>query len=461
MNRARLISTLALAVSIAFSAHAQYTPEQAAGYKAGIMCSAVFTAKREPADVYQDELAGPELSEVLVGEPVIDYNNKAVWVPYPGADTPRLAVHHPGFGTVLLPPGATLPYRETLPEIELPFPEGDPAEIPWPDGDLLPDEALPRDINQTALDQAIELAFTGEKYAPHKTLGVVIVYNDRIIAERYAESWDMHTQYRSWSSAKSITNALVGIMVKDGKLDVHQPAPIPEWQSPDDPRREITIENLLHMSSGLQSDGAATGHAYWGGIDTAKAIATTPPEAEPGARWKYSNYDTLLLIRSIKEVIGKEKDYWQLPRKRLLNKIGMRNTFPEIDPYGNFILSSQMYTTPRDLARFGMLYLHDGVWNGERILPEGWVAYTQEPAPAKVNADERDWGYGKQFWLLGADPRVPEDTYTTAGARGQLSTIVPSRNLVVVRTGLDPRGEDNWDQVEFVADVLRALKRDT
>ena len=266
----------------------------------------------------------------------------------------------------------------------------------------------------------------------------------------------MHTQYRSWSTAKSITNALVGIMVGQGKLDVSQPAPIPEWQNEGDARAAITIENLLQMSSGLQSPGSATLEGYWGGVDTGRLAADRPLEARPGTRWKYSNYDTLLLVRSIKEVIGDAETYLTLPRRALLNKLGMRHTFPEIDPYGNFILSSQVYTTARDLARFGLLFLHDGVWNGERILPEGWVAYTREPAPAK-EVIENQWGYGKQFWLFAYDERVPADTFSTAGARGQLSTIVPSRNLVVVRTGLDPRGGDNWDQVEFVADVLAAI----
>ena len=135
----------------------------------------------------------------------------------------------------------------------------------------------------------------------------------------------------------------------------------------------------------------------------------------------------------------------------------MRRTFPETDAHGNFVLSSQVYTTARDLARLGLLYLHDGVWQGERILPAGWVAYTREPAPARKPEDERDWGYGKQFWLFDRDPRVPRDTYSTAGHRGQHATIVPSRNLVVARTGLDPRTGSGWDQAQLVADVLAAI----
>jgi CubicO group peptidase (beta-lactamase class C family) len=429
----------------------------AAGYKAGVMCSVVFLGGRDPADVIREELAGPvpllgaEHSEV----PVVDYKTRSVTCSAGEGLPSRLAVHREGYGTVLLPPGATLADVSSLPQMKMPFPKGDPAKIPWPDGDLLPQTAPPANVDQAGLKLAVDNAFGAEKYGAAKTLSVVVVYRGRIIAERYAPGRTMHTQYRSWSSAKSITSALVGIMVGRGKLKVSDPAPITAWRG-DDPRRKITIENLLHMSSGLKSQGAATIEAYWGGTNTAELAAGEAIEAEPGTRWKYANYDTLLLMRSIKEVLGDQDDYLALPRRVLLNKIGMRHTYPEIDPFGNFILSSQVYTTARDLARFGLLYLQDGVWNGERILPEGWVKYTQQPAPAK-EAVKGEQGYGAQFWLMNFDDRVPADAYTTAGARGQFSTIVPSRDVVVVRTGLDPSSGSKWSQEELVADVLKAI----
>jgi CubicO group peptidase (beta-lactamase class C family) len=215
------------------------------------------------------------------------------------------------------------------------------------------------------------------------------------------------------------------------------------------------------MSSGLRSKGAWTTDAYWNGIDTGQAVVRSRLEVEPGSRWKYSNYDTLLLVRSIREVLDDDRAYLELPRRALLNRIGMRDTVPELDPYGNFILSSQVYSTARDLARFGLLYLDDGVWNGERILPEGWVEYTTTPAPAtfRLAEDHRAYaGYGAQFWLYGRDDRLPDDTYSTSGARGQHATIVPSRRLVVVRTGLNLLEGSGWDQRAFVADVLAAIR---
>ncbi|MFO8055954.1 MAG: serine hydrolase [bacterium] len=423
----------------------------AAGYKAGFTCSGVFIADRGLADIKSEELRGGDPTVFLVPEARIDHESRAVRVPYSLFMPPRLAVYHDGFGCVLLPPGSTMEDKDMLPEVNIPEQGGEPSEIAWPDGDLTRETAFPQEVNRAKLDKAVEEAFTGLKYKPHQTLGVVVVYRGRIIAERYAEGWGMHTQYRTWSTAKSITNAMVGIMVKKGKLDVKQKAPIPEWK--DDPRQEITIENLLHMSSGLKSKGALTREAYWGGINTARAIVKSKLEAEPGTRWKYSNFDTLLLMLSIKNVLANNEKFWKLPHKELFNKIGMRDTYAEIDPYGNYILSSQVYTTPRDLARFGLLYLNNGVWNGERILPKGWVEYTVQPAPAK-----EDKGYGAQFWLIGTDPRIPDDAFTTSGARGQLATVVPSRDLVVVRTGLDPLVGSSWSQEEFVKDIIKAIE---
>jgi CubicO group peptidase (beta-lactamase class C family) len=235
-------------------------------------------------------------------------------------------------------------------------------------------------------------------------------------------------------------------------LDVHAPAPIPEWRNPLDPRGAITLDHLLRMSSGLQSSGNQTPLGYWGGIDIAADAASAPLERAPGTRWKYSNYDTILLLRAARVVLGDEA-YAAFPREALLDRIGMYHTFPETDPFGNYILSSQVYSTPRDLARFGLLFLNDGVWNGERILPEGWVAYSTRQAPTQDPRSRSDgWGYGAQWWLLGTD------SYTSAGRRGQFATVVPSRGVVVVRTGLDPE-PSRWDQSGFVARVLETIAR--
>jgi CubicO group peptidase (beta-lactamase class C family) len=460
----RLLWAVSCAGCLSLPLAAQTTPSQVAGYRAGITCSAVFVAGRNPLDVLREELDGLQPENEQVEAPVVDYQRRAASVSYESATRPRVAAAVPGFGCVLLPPGATAADAANLPHHRVDarpsMSDDEAARIPWPDGDLVGNEPLPPEIDAEALEAALDSAFGGpgsERHGAHRTIGVVVVYEDRLAAERYAPGWDMHTQYRSWSSAKSITNALVGILIGEGKLRVDEPAPVPAWRRPGDARGAITVEHLLHMSSGLRSGGNDTPEGYWGGIDTSEDVQRLEPEAAPGAVWKYSNYDTLLLVLSMRERIADRDRYLAFPRRALLDRIGMRHTYPETDAFGNFVLSSQVYTTARDLARLGLLFLHDGVWRGERILPEGWVAYSTSAAPARRPASDRDWGYGKQIWLIDRDPRVPADTFTTAGHRGQYATVVPSRRLVVARTGLDPRTDSDWDQAQLVADVLAAI----
>jgi CubicO group peptidase (beta-lactamase class C family) len=286
------------------------------------------------------------------------------------------------------------------------------------------------------------------------------------VAERYRPGFGPETQYRTWSAAKMLTNALIGILVGRGLLDVDGPAPIPEWHFAGDPRAKITVANLLHMSSGLQRRGAGCYPVYFGGADAIGEITSARPEVEPGTRWSYANRDTLLLVRAMREVLGDEA-YWRFPIRELLDRIGMRSTVPETDAYGNYVLSSQVFTTPRDLARLGLLYLKDGVWKGERILPEGWIDYSTRPAPARKRGIRGVLaygipgfiGYGAQIWLYERIPGIiAHEAYSGIGHRGQYVTVVPSHQLVVVRTGLDPEvGDVLWRQDRFFSDLIEAL----
>lgn len=209
------------------------------------------------------------------------------------------------------------------------------------------------------------------------------------------------------------------------------------------------------MSSGLHSGGNNTAAVYFGGQDVISATTTTDLETEPGSRWKYANNDTLLTLRALRYKLDDDLAYLRFPYDELLHKIGMYHTLMETDHLGNFIGSSQIYTTTRDLARFGLLLVNDGVWMNRRILPESWVEFVRTPAPTRPPAiGER--GYGAQFWLLGTLPGLPADTFTSAGNKGQFVTVIPSQNLVVVRTGVDPLGH-RWNQPAFVAEVLKRL----
>ena len=267
----------------------------------------------------------------------------------------------------------------------------------------------------------------------------------------------MHSGYRTWSTAKSISAALIGIAYRKHVLNIDDPVAIPEWDQPGDPRHMITYRHLLWMSSGLFSGGSNTNAIYFGGQDVISAAATTPLEAPPGTRWKYANNDTLLLLRALRHRLGNDLVYLRFPYDELLHPLGMYRTRMEIDYLGNFVGSSQTYTTARDLMRFGLFLARDGVWNGERILPEGWMQFSTTSAPARPPRAGQ-WGYGAQFWLLDQMPGVPKGTYTTAGRKGQYVTIVPSHDLVIVRTGVDPNGK-RFLQHALVADVVAALEQ--
>jgi len=287
------------------------------------------------------------------------------------------------------------------------------------------------------------------------TTALVVVANGRILLEHYRPLFGPHSGYRTWSTAKTITAAVIGVAVAQGLLDIDKPAPIPEWQFADDPRAQITLKQLLWMASGLAGKGGNTDAIYFGGQDVISAATTTPLEAEPGTRWKYADNDTLLLMRALRAAINDDHAYLRYPYDKLLRRIGMYDTRMENDHAGNFVASSQVYTTARDLARFGLLLGNDGVWQGERLLPEGWVKFLATPAPMRPSV-VGEWGYGAQVWLLDNLPGIPAGTFTTVGNKGQYVTVVPKHNLVVVRTGVDPVGV-RFSQDRLVADIVAEL----
>ncbi len=443
----------------------------AAGHNALFLCSGHFIAGRDEASIMAQEIAfaTPRFSAKSNGGYIEEDSQTAIGWSGWGLFR-RRAAYRPGMGCTLMGPGWSLEQIADLPYVDMPMLRGDPNNIDWPMGDRLPDTPLPANVDMESLNTVLDRAFDGRSYAEHdlawkddtKTFGVVVVYKGRIIAERYAPDRDLHTQYRTYSAAKSFSNALAGIMVQQGKLDIDAPLPFPQWREPGSGKESITVRHLLHMSSGLTC-GNAFGHSimvyFGGGLSIAQEGMARDVVAPPGKRWCYENFDTNLIVYAVRVILNDEEKYLSFPRRMLLNKLGMRDTYPETDAFGNFIMSSQIWTTPRDLARFGLLYLHDGVWPygenaGERILPEGWVDFSRSRAPA-FEDEEGEMGYGAQFWLFDNHPRLPPDTFSAAGHQDQMSTIVASRNVVVVRTGLM-----YWDHLDFVADILEAIDKD-
>ena len=436
------------------------------GQQAIIMCNGLFTSNRSLEQVFEQELAffREPIGTSEGGDYEVNWDRRAVAIGAPGAVPVMRAAFREGIGCVILPPDQSLEDIDRLPELTLPYPPGDPAQIPWPDGDLIESTGLPANVDEEKLLAASNWAFDRE--SPEQvTLSLVVVYNGQIIHERYAPGFDVTTRTRTWSTAKSIASTLIGMLVDEGRLALDEPLGFdwyPNARSPEtDPRNEITLRHVLNMSSGLETVdnrgleyATGSGMSYWAGSSSVVGARSRALIREPGTYWDYENYDTLLGVYAMKLALGGEKAYAEFPRKALLDKIGMRNTLVSTDRFGDFVMSSQIYTNARDLARFGLLYLGNGIWNGERLLSEEWIDFVRTPAPATKSIGSI---YGGQWWLVpeGRDD-VPKDAYSTSGNRGQFSIIVPSHDMVIVRRGLD-YGRQGFDRWGLTREVLEAI----
>ena len=419
-------------------------PYMAAGFRALFTCSAHFIMGRPLQDILLVELA--DTSALALPDPIIDQDRRLVRAG-DGSGREVLAVHRETMGCTVLPPDwseADLPF---LPNISIDRSSGDVDQ-------LFPDPAPLKPGLTRQQSELLDAAFDASTYGEETlTASVIIISDGKVVAERYRDGFGPTQGYRTWSTAKSISATLIGMAAAEGLLEIDTAVGLEAWTGPGDARAAITWQDLLWMSSGLYGGGNNTYAVYFAGQDAESAAATTHLEAEPGERWKYSNNDTLLLLLGLRQALGSDLDYLRYPYDRLLQRIGMNHTWMETDHAGNFIGSSQVYTTARDLARFGLLYLQDGVWNGEQILPSGWAEYVAQPAPAYERQPDRQ-GYGAQFWLYDGLHGLPAGTYSTAGNKGQHATIIPASNMVVVRTGVDPLGH-RFDQPRFAADVIR------
>lgn len=437
------------------------------GQQAVFMCNGLFTSNRTLDQVFQQELAflRNPIGTAEGGDYNVDQERRAVEVGTPGDVPVMRAVFREGIGCIILPPDQTLADIDELPELTLPLPVGDASQIPWPDGDLIAQQDLPTNIDADALQAASDWAFN--RPTPEQdTLSLLVVYKGQIIHERYAPGIDMTTRTRTWSTAKSIASTLIGMVVDDGLLSLDEPLNL-EWlpavRSEDtDPRRHITLRHVLNMSSGLETIdnggmeyATGSGLSYWAGASAVNGALARAQIREPGTHFDYENYDTIIGVYAMKRALGSEITYAEFPRKALLDRIGMRNTLVGTDRFGDFVLSSQVYTNARDLARFGLLYLNNGVWNGERLISEEWIAFSRTPAPSTVG---RGGQYGGQWWLVPEGRTdIPADAYLTNGNRGQFTVVVPSHDLVIVRRGLD-YGRQGFNPFDLTREVIKAVK---
>jgi len=409
---------------------------------AKIMCSAVFITGLDPDFAAENVgyFTSPYRERAKVGKPVVDRAARAVHVSIPNGVT-RTAKYLGSQGCVTLPKGQSsvnftpIQVRSTLP---------DSSKQTWPMGDVLPRDPLPGAPDAGKVKEAVNAAFAS---AAEMTAAFVVTWKGRVIGERYGEGITARTPLESWSMGKSLTATLMGILVKQGVYALSQRAPIPEWQDDGDLRGKIRIADLLNMSSGLRikapqdpdydPSGPYPDHLYLytGTVNSFQYAATRPLQWPPGQVGRYHNTDPVLVNYLVRLAVEKRgEEYLSFPQRALFDRIGIRTAVLETDPFGNFLTQGYEFMSGRDWARLGNLYLQDGIWNGERILPEGYVNFVSTLAPA-WKADKRPI-YGGFFWINGTSTfPVPKEAYYMSGAGGQTTLIIPSHDLVVVRLG--------------------------
>lgn len=433
-------------------------------YTAGFattLCGAVFLTGLQPADAAANVgfFTGPLDARSEVRDTVIDRATQTVRLTLKNGVT-RVARRYGSQGCVPLPIGAdSVFFTPSIVKSNLP-----PAETtPWPMGDVQPQTPVPAGIDTALLRRGLDEGFGS---ADAMTLAFVVTYKGRIIGERYAPGIGIHTPLESWSMGKSLTGTLVARLIQMGTYRLDQSAPFPEWQTAGDPRQKIRIMDIMRMSSGLrlrapQDPGfnPAAGYPdhlylYTGAINSYQWAATRTQEWLPGQVGRYRNVDPVLASYLVR--LGAEKrgeNYHAFPTRALFDKIGMRDVVIYTDPYGNLLGQGAEVIAARDWARLANLYLQDGVWNGERLLPQGYVRYARTIAPAWL-ADGRPVYGGGFFWVNGdgAQP-MPRDAYAMLGAGGQSAWIIPSHDLVIVRIG-KYRGEDAGEAAREKGTVL-------
>jgi CubicO group peptidase (beta-lactamase class C family) len=423
------------------------------------LCSSVLVSGRTQQHVMANELNNPALAQVA-----FSFDDGLVTAS--GFGQTVSALYRQQLGCTLLKntsadvlraqfDPAMFPDKPVLPDAE------------WPQGNrvTLPESLAGVDLQ--AINEAVDLAF--EDMEPEQdidTRAVLVIHKGQIIAEKYAEPFHADMPQLGWSMTKTVTAALTGILAGDGQVHIDMPANVAEWRANGDERRGVTLEQLLRMSSGLQYSEVYTAGSMSDVIlmlyttgDTAGFSIDKPLEHSPGSTFYYSSGTTNIISRLNRQLFNNFQSYFNFPQQRLFGKLGMNSVVMEADASGTFVGSSYMYATPRDWAKIGLLYMQDGIWDGERILPEGWVEYSLTPDGSATRGQ-----YGMQIWLnAGATgnvedrpfPNLPASAYYLSGFEGQNIVMLPEQELIVLRMGVTTRGpRPIWALTEAVMNAV-------
>ena len=426
------------------------------GFTAKNMCSCVFVGGRQPASVEAEELSSFPLSLAAYK---VDSVNRTVTSTVFGM-AKKKAIYREGYGCTLVNELSESAIRKNTAPIILPaIIQKD--SVQWPQGNKAA-TYIPATIDYARLAKLCrEDVYKTNAKSRHETRALLVVYDGRLISENYAPGFNRDSKMLGWSMAKSITSALIGILVKEGKLDVTRPAPVPEWADTKDKRHVITLENLLQQTSGLNFEENYSKYSdatkmLFNKADMAAYTAGRPFKETAGTHFYYSSGNSNILSRIIRETVG-EKNYRSFIYDSLFYKAGMFNTVIEPDASGTMVGSSYVFATAQDWARFGLLYYNNGVVNGQSLFTGSWVKQTAAPSAA-----DKLQQYGYQFWLNGFDKKMPSqrkfsaaptDMFYADGYAGQYVFIIPSKKLVIVRLGFN-----SFDENELLRKILQCVR---
>jgi len=418
------------------------------GYAAKNLCSAVFVSDRKPENVESVDL---NFSFIKFTKNSVNYNEKSVTSHFLWGKSK--AIYREGFGVTLL----RVISEQNLRQIKYPSganPGYSRDTIKWPLGDILPKKNTGIDtikLGEISKNLISYNAYNGNAFA------FMVIHKGIPVAEAYKPEFSKNTRLLSWSMAKSFINAMVGILVKQGKFDINKPVVLEEWKN--DERSKITLNDLMQMQSGLKwnedygnrSDVTLMLHCE---SDMGNFALERPVAYQAGSHWYYSSGATNIVSKLIRRQFTTDSAYYVFANNELFNKIGMPDAVFEVDPSGTRVGSSYLYATARDYARFGLLFENDGIFNGVRILPEGWVKYTTSSASASNGL------YGSFFWLNKSRkiPSAPEDMFACDGHDGQHIYIMPTQDLVIVILGYSPTSKGGMNVDRLLKDVLSTLK---
>ncbi|MDP2089689.1 MAG: serine hydrolase [Flavobacteriaceae bacterium] len=448
MNKTIKYGLSFLFIAVFFAVYSYYPKlDIVTGFAAKSVCSCTFEDQRKQAII---EAEDNDIDPVYYAKNVINHQEKSVTSTVFGLKK-RKAIYKEGVGCVLLSEEnqnnniAILHPKRVMLQNNLAFPYGN----------LEPQKAFFNNVNPQKLQLAVNNAFDKNGEMIKKTRAVLVVYKDQIIAEKYADGFDKNSKLLGWSMTKSITSAVVGILEKQGKVNVNQHNLFKEWQN--DERSKITLNNLLQMNSGLEwvedynTISDVTKMLYLD-RDMTQTQLDKPLVGTPNNSWNYSSGTTNLIAGFIRNQFKTQQEYLDFWYSELIDKIGINSMIIETDLSGNYVGSSYAWATVRDWAKFGLLYLHKGNWNGEQILNKSWIDYSVTP----TNSSNGE--YGAQFWLNagGKYPNAPKDMFSCDGYQGQHIFIIPSKDLVIVRMGLTEAPEFDFDNL--IKEILAAIK---